>query len=50
MVQRYGSVFSLVWHIFHRFPGVFAPLGKIAFALPFNFMAHRIYYKLIREE
>jgi ubiquinone/menaquinone biosynthesis C-methylase UbiE len=45
----YGGVFPVVWRFFHRAPAIFVPLEKIAYAPPFNRLAHRIYYKLVKE-
>lgn len=44
----YGAVFPVVWRLFHRFPRASMPIEKMAFAPPFNRVAHRVYYKLTK--
>jgi ubiquinone/menaquinone biosynthesis C-methylase UbiE len=45
----YGAVFPIVWRLFYHFPRVFVPLEKIAYFPPLNRLAHRVYYRLIKE-
>jgi ubiquinone/menaquinone biosynthesis C-methylase UbiE len=48
VVKVYGAVFPVVWRVFYRFPRVFMPFEKLSYMLPFNRLAHRVYYKLIK--
>jgi ubiquinone/menaquinone biosynthesis C-methylase UbiE/uncharacterized protein YbaR (Trm112 family) len=48
VVKVYGAVFPVVWRVCWRFPRVFKALEKIAYVPPFNRLAHRVYYKLIK--
>ena len=48
VVKVYGAVFPILWRVFWRFPRVFIPLEKVAYLPPFNRLAHRVYYKLVK--
>lgn len=45
----YGAVLPVAWRVFSHFPRVFVPLEKIAYISPFHLLAHRVYYKLVKE-
>jgi ubiquinone/menaquinone biosynthesis C-methylase UbiE len=43
----YGAVFPVVWRLFYRFAGIFTSVEKIAYYPPFNWVAHRIFFRLV---
>lgn len=45
----YGAVFPVVWRLFHHFPRLFLTVEKLAYFAPFNRLAHRVYYKLVKQ-
>jgi len=49
VLRRYGAVFPILWRLFYHFPRFFSAFEKLAYVPPFNFLAHRIYYQLIKE-
>jgi ubiquinone/menaquinone biosynthesis C-methylase UbiE len=42
----YGAVFPVVWRLFFRVPSIFTGIEKIAYHSPFNWVAHRIFFRL----
>jgi SAM-dependent methyltransferase len=48
VVKRYGAVFPVLWRLFYRFPRFGGHIEKLAYIAPFNFLAHRNYYQLVR--
>jgi ubiquinone/menaquinone biosynthesis C-methylase UbiE len=43
----YGAVFPIAWRLFYRFPTIFIRAEKIAYRPPFNWVAHRIFFRLV---
>jgi ubiquinone/menaquinone biosynthesis C-methylase UbiE len=43
-----GAVFPIVWRLFYHLPRLFAHFEKIAYFAPFNRLAHRNYYKVVK--
>jgi len=43
----YGAVFPIVWRLLYRFPKISTNLEKIAYYPPFNWMAHRVFFRLV---
>lgn len=44
----YGAVFPVAWRLFHRAPGVFAQVEKVAYLPGLNRLSHRVYYRLVK--
>lgn len=43
----YGAVFPVVWRLLYRAPSFSSKLEKIAYYPPFNWVAHRIFFRLV---
>lgn len=50
VAKKSGAVFPVVWRAFCRLPRIFVPLEKLAYIPPFNHLAHRIYWKLVKPD
>jgi ubiquinone/menaquinone biosynthesis C-methylase UbiE len=50
VAKKSGAVFPVVWRAFCRLPRVFLPLEKLAYITPFNYLAHRIYWKIVKPD
>jgi len=46
----YGAVFPVIWRLFHRWPSAFLPIEELAYRTPINWMAHRIFFQLLKRE
>ena len=42
-----GAVFPVIWRLLYRAPSISADLEKIAYYPPFNWVAHRIFFRLV---
>jgi hypothetical protein len=42
----YGAVFPVVWRLLYRVPSISMHLEKLAYDPPFNWVAHRIFFRL----
>lgn len=43
----YGAVFPVVWRLLYRVPSISMHLEKLAYGPPFNWVAHRIFFRLV---
>jgi ubiquinone/menaquinone biosynthesis C-methylase UbiE len=46
----YGAVFPVIWRLFHRWPSTFLPIEELAYRAPINWMAHRIFFQLLKPQ
>ena len=49
VVKVYGAVFPIIWRFLWHFPELSVTSEKIAYTPPFNWLSHRIYFKLVKE-
>lgn len=49
VVQVYGAVFPVVWRWFHRAPRLFFHVEKLAHVSPVSWLAHRRFYKVVKD-
>jgi ubiquinone/menaquinone biosynthesis C-methylase UbiE len=43
----YGAVFPIVWRLLHKWPSASLPLEELAYHTPVNWVAHRIFFRLV---
>jgi len=43
----YGAVFPVVWRVLYRVPSISMHLEKLAYGPPLNWVAHRIFFRLV---
>ncbi len=48
IVRVCGAVFPVLWRLFYRAPRWGRPIEKLAYVPPFNRLAHRVYYQLLK--
>jgi ubiquinone/menaquinone biosynthesis C-methylase UbiE len=43
----YGAVFPIVWRLLYRVPSISINLEKVAYYAPLNWVAHRLFFRLV---
>lgn len=44
----YGAVFPVVWRLLYKWPGASFPIEELAYHTPMNWIAHRIFFRLVK--
>jgi ubiquinone/menaquinone biosynthesis C-methylase UbiE len=46
----YGAVFPVVWRLLYRWPNTSLPIEELAYHTPVNWIAHRIFFRLVKPQ